>query len=78
MENKNSIRRQSTGRKKIKKIKADKPTRVHIAGLKGGQRIKAIESEPVAIVNPIETTDETKRLSALAPGAKNTRNKSEN
>lgn len=32
---------------KKKKHKQDKPEKVHIAGLKGGQRIKTIEAEPI-------------------------------
>jgi len=43
--------------KRQKREKKEKPEKVHIAGLKGGQRIKAIEAEPIAE----ETLDEEKK-----------------
>ena len=47
-----------------KKTKKEKPEKVHIAGLKGGQRIKAIEAEAI----PEETAkEEEKAKKAKAP-----------
>ena len=47
-----------------KKAKKEKPEKVHIAGLKGGQRIKAIEAEAI----PEETAkEEEKAKKAKAP-----------
>jgi len=37
-----------------KKTKKEKSEKVHIAGLKGGQRIKAIEAEPIPEETPAE------------------------
>ena len=50
--------------KKERKAKSQKPEKVHIAGLKGGQRIKAIEAETI----PEETKEqEEKERKAKAP-----------
>lgn len=51
--------------KKMKKHKADKPVKVHVAGLKGGQRIKAIEAEP--IVDAPTSTDQASEKKAKGP-----------
>jgi large subunit ribosomal protein L1 len=45
---------------KEKKHKQEKPEKVHIAGLKGGQRIKTIEAEPI-IESETEATQEEKK-----------------
>ena len=47
-----------------KKTKKEKPEKVHIAGLKGGQRIKAIEAEPIT---PEAAEEEKPEKKAKAP-----------
>ena len=48
-------------KEKERKKPQEKPAKIHISGLKGGQRIKAIESEPV----PEETKEEKKGAKKL-------------
>jgi large subunit ribosomal protein L1 len=51
--------------KKEKKRKKEEPKKVHISGLKGGQRIKAIEAEP--LVEEQTPEEETKAKRARSP-----------
>lgn len=44
-----------------KKVKKEKPQKIHIAGLKGGQRIKAIEVEPVVEEKEAEKAQEQEK-----------------
>jgi large subunit ribosomal protein L1 len=46
-------------KEKQKAKEAGKPEKVHIAGLKGGQRIKTIEAEPLEVETGTETEKET-------------------
>lgn len=56
--------------KETKKVKKEKPEKVHISGLKGGQRVKAIEAEPV-----IEESREEPEAKTLAKKRKKARGK---
>lgn len=55
---------------KEKKHKQEKPEKVHIAGLKGGQRIKAIEAEPITLETETEAETAKKAKAPKVRGQK--------
>lgn len=59
--------------KKEKKSKKEEPKKIHISGLKGGQRIKAIEAEPLA--EEQATEEEKKAKKAKGPKVRSKRYK---
>jgi large subunit ribosomal protein L1 len=53
-----------------KKVKTQKPEKVHVAGLKGGQRIKAIEAEPIIEEAQVEAEKEKRAKAPKVRGKK--------